>query len=33
MTRYMFFKAMVTSVLLRGNAYVCIERDAALRVS
>ncbi|OAV64690.1 phage portal protein, HK97 family [Bacteroidales bacterium Barb6] len=29
----MFFKAMVTSVLLRGNAYAYIERDAALRVS
>lgn len=32
MTRYVFFKTMMTSVLLTGNAYAYIERNAELVV-
>lgn len=32
MTRYVFFKTMVVSTLLTGNAYAYIERDAELNV-
>lgn len=32
MTRYTFFKTLMTSVLLTGNAYAYIERDRKLRV-
>lgn len=33
MTRYVFFKTMMTSVLLTGNAYAYIERDSDLNIS
>lgn len=32
MTRYVFFKTLMASVLLTGNGYAYIERDAQLRV-
>lgn len=32
MTRFTFFKTMVSSMLLKGNAYAYIERDSSLNV-
>ena len=32
MTRYVFFKTLVTSVLLTGNGYAYIERDSKMNV-